>query len=125
VASANHTHGLYYAFYIIRSVDEKRARTELKEGALSGFGEGDDQWEGLYVEDPGASIRFEKYSKFRTNDALMTDLSLVIVQCPVSFVPRNYWISPADLPCPTYGNDLQTDLRGEPYDYGMKKFKWD
>jgi hypothetical protein len=57
----------------------------MHEGTASSFGDGEEQWEGIDLTDPGArmSMRLDMGGRVR-----------VEVTIPVDVVPPGYWLSP-------------------------------
>ncbi len=103
--------GVYHAEYIVGDWGDAAALVkQLCDGYVSSFGSGNDQWEGLYMDDPGAVISLTSI-KWAV---------LVSVAVPVKQVPRDYWLSPytADTVL-TYDKDGK-DNRSEAYAWGMR-----
>jgi hypothetical protein len=102
--------GTYHASYLVQKVEDAITLLAAMEDAFaSSFGDGDDQWEGLYLTDPGTIV------------TIIKDLMWVRVEVriPVMVVPKNYWLSPYPSEGPTtFALDGST-TGGEPYDWGM------
>ncbi len=103
--------GVYHAEYLVADWDDAVSLTkQLYAGFLSSFGDDDEQWEGLYVEDPGAAISLGNH-KWGV---------LVSVTVPVEQVPRRFWLSPYVSDSVLTYKENGKDARGEAYDWGMR-----
>ncbi len=117
--------GTYHATYIVRTVEEAVALVRgMQEGVISSFGEGDEQWEGIDLADPGAVITIHTFPpkgrhKLRHGDVY------VEVRVPVAEVPKNYWLSPflasdvEDTVIRTF-TPKGVDTHGDPCNWGIK-----
>jgi hypothetical protein len=111
--------GTYHASYIVDTVEDAVALIcGMSETVASSFGEGDDQWEGIDLNDPGALVTMlvehpkrgtrKRYSRVR-----------IEIRIPVEVVPEDYWLSP-------YVHEQGTqelsgaNAHGEPFSWGIK-----
>lgn len=106
--------GVYTATYIVATVEDAVSLvSQMEQYVLSSFGEGDDQWEGLYFTDPGVVVAID-VGPLKSKVA-------VHVTCPVECVPKDYWLSPYCAEnVETFAQDGVTSTRGEAAAWGMK-----
>jgi len=103
--------GIYHATYYVLNVEAAVALLdEMREGTISSFGEGDDQWEGIDFSDPGASA-------WVVSGGGPGALTKVEIRVPVEVVPADYWLSP-------YQSDSVTTFRVDGSTTGGEACKW-
>lgn len=112
-SSGNLTKGpkAYHAKYVVTSIeDAAKLIQQMDEGAVSSFGDGDEQWEGIYMSDPGAEVTIRNFAK---------DRWAVEVTVPISVVPKNYWFSPHLAEGIMTLSKLGRDNRSEAHTWGL------
>ena len=112
--------GLYHASYIVDTLEDATALlTDMAETVASSFGEGDDQWEGIDLADPGAIVTMLTEPPKRGTSNRYSCVRIE-VRIPVEEVPADYWLSPYVSDGPTTFRPDGTTTGGEPFAWGMK-----
>lgn len=87
--------GLYRALYLFAQVEDAVTFvSQVRDGVVASFGQGDDQWEGLDLTDAGSTCTIHTRIPDHGSKLRHGRVS-VEFRIPIDEVPVGYWFSPA------------------------------